>query len=343
MRVKITNNKGFVVILVYLIAAVLLAIGIGFLSYVIYEQNSATQQKNLIQAFYLAEAAVDKALAKLPSDTSSENNVSLGNGEYSLNINTIASGKQWVVTGYGYIPDGTSPQVTKEVQAVVEKKELGDNFWDNAIYTAGNVEINGTSYNVDGDVIYAGDFDNQVNVTGDSTDDPSINPLVQLDFNSLWDIANSQGHVYTEGFDVDDLPDTFYYEEPSVDNPYGTPNVVYVETDLILRGNIGDVGGFFVVAGDVINIPDDEGWTEINGNGQIDGCIYTTGEFRVNGGGGEGINVDGGVWSGDEGVRINGSVNISYNLDYMNAIRYTLPMSTDVQVISWREILPGEN
>jgi hypothetical protein len=96
---------------------------------------------------------------------------------------------------------------------------------------------------------------------------------------------------------------------------------------------VGTLGGFFVVVGDVITNPSGTYDATINGNGTIDGCIYTLGVFSVNGGGNR-LNVNGGVWSGIE-AELNGNATVTYNSDYMAAIKaHTLPQ---VQIISWRE------
>jgi hypothetical protein len=135
---------------------------------------------------------------------------------------------------------------------------------------------------------------------------------------------------------IDSFPDSFWYSEPTDPNDptTGTPNVVYVESDLELNGNVGTIGGFFVVAGDVITNPDDTSDATINGNGEIDGVVYTLGEFRINGGGG-GLNVNGGVWAGEE-ARLNGNAHIAYTEDYMAALE-ALDINVEVQITSWRD------
>ncbi|MFH1777906.1 MAG: hypothetical protein ABH952_10165 [Candidatus Omnitrophota bacterium] len=337
----LTERKGVVLITVYIIIAILLILGATFVRKNIWESKAAQRYKDNLSAFYLAEAAIDQAIAKLPSDISNETAVALGDGQYSLVINQQVAGKQWTATGYGYIPTVGSPRVTRVVEAFLKKKDLPDNFWDNAIYTAGNITLNGNTYQVNGNVTYAGAINDTDYVTGDVDYDPSARPLAKFDFDYLRNIAISQ--IKADGSDnlytaleiqsgTPPLPASFWFDEPA-----GIPNVVYVETDLILNGNVGTFGGFLLVVGDVVTNPAGTNEFIINGTGQIDGCIYTTGQFRVNGGGG-GLNVFGGVWSGSDGARLNGNANVTYHKDYMDAIRYNLNPTTEVQLVSWREV-----
>lgn len=172
-------------------------------------------------------------------------------------------------------------------------------------------------------------------VSGDAT-----SPLPWLDFEQLWNISESQGNRYIAGAGnkvvnadtgLEGFPSSFWYNETA-----GVPNIVYVETDLLLNGDIGTIGGFFVVVGDILTDPDETDGIDINGNGQIDGMVYTRGEFRVNGGGGSDVlNVNGGVWAGEE-IRLNGNVHMGYNTTFMTALQ-TLSIDSVPQISSWKE------
>lgn len=89
------------------------------------------------------------------------------------------------------------------------------------------------------------------------------------------------------------------------------------------------------MVGDVITDPDDVEDATISGNGTIDGAIYTRGEFRINGGGGADLNVNGGIWAGDQ-VRLNGNAKVAYNAEYMEAIK-TLVGEGTPQICSWED------
>ncbi|MCK5343890.1 MAG: hypothetical protein KAR20_10825, partial [Candidatus Heimdallarchaeota archaeon] len=158
----VKNEKGMMLIVLYLVLGVLMLV-VGVFAYRnIVEVKVAAQLKQRLLAFYSAEAAIDKAVAKLPSSTTSESNVDMSDasgatiGEYTYSISTLEIGKRWQVNAWGYYPDQANAVASSNLEAFVSKKDLPSTFWENAIYTAGNVRINGTAYDLDGDVRYGG-------------------------------------------------------------------------------------------------------------------------------------------------------------------------------------------
>ncbi len=340
------KNKGvFILVLSYMIIAVLLIISAAFIIRTINEKNLAYRDKESKEAFHLAEAGINRAIMQLwqDYDSSGTPSVNLGRGQYSVSITSILPDKRQIISS-GFIPLAANFRAKRTIEAIV-RKYIPANFYDNAIYTAGELDLNGNAYAVNGDVIY-GDTQaatNTQNITGTITQDPSINPLAGLNFQQLYDISQSQGNFYDAARldkvkkGQDSFPVSFWYSPPTnpADPTTGVPNVVYIEGDLTLNGNIGGIGGLFVVAGDVLTNPLGTYDATINGNGMVHGFIYTRGEFRVNGGGG-GLNVDGGVWAGTE-AELNGNATVSYNKDYADAIR-ALNIDPGIQILSWREI-----
>jgi type 1 fimbria pilin len=88
------------------------------------------------------------------------------------------------------------------------------------------------------------------------------------------------------------------------------------------------VGGFFIVGGEVVYD------ATLSGNVSVQGTIYTLGRFTVNGGG-SALNVNGGVWSGQQ-VTLTGNAKIAYHSEYMNAID-ALNINTSVRINSWSD------
>jgi len=336
------RKKASSLVLVTVIILILLILSSASLFQSISEKNLAQRYKNSLQAFWIAEAGVNKALQELRNDfnwTGEEGN--LEEGSYEVIVNVIDSKTREVLSS-GYIPSKTSYRIKRTLK-VIMSKYIPPGFYDYTAYCAGDVDINGNSFSIVNDqpspddkaLIYSGEYEveHPENITGQVEQDESISPLAHLDFQQLYNIASSEGNVYDEARlqkvknGEDSFPDSFWYSE-------GVPNVVYITTDLELNGNIGTIGGFFVVAGDIITDPDETDDIVINGNGQIEGVIYTRGQFRINGGRG-GLNVNGGVWAQE--IRINGNTHLAYNADYMSAVE-DLGIEASVQITAWRDL-----
>ena len=333
-------KKSYSLLLVIVIIVVLLILSGASLFQSISEKNLTQRYKDSIQAFWIAEAGINKALKELRDNfnwTGEEGE----DGSYEIIVNVIDSKSREVLSS-GYIPSKTNYRIKRTIKAIMSKF-IPPGFYDYTVYCAGNVDINGNSFSIVNNqpppeneaLIYSGEYqvEHPENITGQIEQDESISPLARLDFQQLYNIASSQGNIYDETRlqevknGEDSFPSSFWYSE-------GVPNVVYVTTDLELNGNIGTLGGFFVVVGDIITDPDESDDIVINGNGQIDGVIYTRGQFRINGGGG-GLNVDGGVWAQE--VRINGNAHLAYNQTYMSAIE-DLGIDASVQITAWRDL-----
>jgi cytoskeletal protein CcmA (bactofilin family) len=359
-------KKGVVLLLSLFVIVVLAVLGVAILFRSISERSLAQRFKESTQVFWLAEAGISKGLRDLRSDYQLTNyntlvcegknlrSVSpqnLGEGGYCLTVEFLENEDRKVVA-YGGIPYSCLPQdccidvnsppdscrAFHSVEAVIS-----DIFFDNAIYSAGDVDFNGNAYSVSGDIRYADEFEvqHEENIDGEVTYDTSISPLLELDFSQLESISNAQGNYY-DSERVEEIPDSFpssfWYSraDDGVDNDSDgevdeddewVPNVVYLDIgdDLQLNGDIS-IGGFYILVGgyDVV----------INGRGTVDGAVYTQGEFRINGGGGE-LNVNGGVWT--EGVRLNGNAHVAYNEDYMQAIQSLMGNIGSLHIISWKD------
>ncbi len=333
------KKKGFVLILGLGFLALFITITIFSINTVVSAFKLNKRFTYSTKAFYLAESGVQKALYELRKDFTwtgegpAAINWIVGADNYSGGYYETAvadvGGDTKRVTSTGYYPTRYGAIAKRSLEADI-KTLTPSWFFSNAITSGENVDLNG-SWTVNGDIMY-----------GESIDPAGLGqkfdgdfPL--LNFSQLRSLAVSQikpdgqNNLYTQS-DIDadkPFPASFWYDEQNL-----IPNVVYVETSLVLRGDVGTLCGFFVVAGDVITNPSVEADTTINGNGTIDGCVYTLGDFRINGGG-NGLGITGGVWGRDE-VRLNGNAQISYNQDYMNAIR-GLNIGFKPQIISWKE------
>lgn len=339
-RTGINNERGVMLGIVYLVLVVLIVLEAAIVSRGISESRIAQRGRESNLAFGLAEAAVERALYELRTDfswTTGVTNQALGEGVYTVSVTQIDASKRRIV-GTGYLPDATTPRATRQIEAYIRKDAALNS--SNAIYVAGELDLRGEAYSITGNVTYATEIegDTTPNVSGGSqtpnpNQDPTIAPLTALDFQGLRNRAITQGNLWDVNRPQTGFPTQFCYSGSIATNDC-VPNVVYVEDDLELNGNIGTISGFFVVVGDVLTNPGGQFDTEINGNGQIAGAIYTTGEFEINGGGGN-LNVDGGVWAGTE-AELKGNSTVTYNAAYMSVISgFIIPTP---QISGWREI-----
>lgn len=366
-RVK-DKKRGAVLIITFMVITMLVIISVGMFLRMLSESRSSERHRDAAVAFYLAEAAVDSAIAQLPANLAPATGVLLGTGNgigrYSFTITPLVAGSEWEITGTGYVPDVAPVRAQKTIKAVVAKIDLADFFWNNAITSSGPVDFDGAkATTVTNDEPDAPPLEFHDVLSGHDITDPwdGASPdrikeddsnlskdLPLLDFTSLlgepggaeehsayWQQEhdpNGYTHV-TSGYDSN-MPPTFWFDKPDPADPTTwIPNIVYINGDLALpKGGAGakNMGGFIIVGGNVIQNVD------LSGNVIVDGCIYTRGKFEFTGGGGV-SNILGGVWAGNAGCNIGGSVTITYNKTYMDAIRYKLEPSTVVQLISWRE------
>lgn len=330
------DRKGIVLLLALVFLTLFTMVSIMYIATITSNYNLTKRSTYYFKAFYLAESGIQKALYELRKNYSwsGEGPVSidwggLSKGQYEVSVTVIAGDKRSVVST-GYFPHKTGAYAKKSIEVEISPP-TPNWFYGNAILAGNNIDLNG-SYAVTGNMLY-----------GESIDPPSLGQNFEgafplLDFEQLRTIAisqvktNGQNNLYTQA-DIDNKkawPASFWYDEAN-----NIPNVVYIETNLVLNGNIGTMGGFFVVAGDVVTNPTGvDADTTINGNGTIDGCVYTLGDFRINGGG-NGLGVTGGVWGRDE-VRLNGNAQVTYNEDYMDAIS-GLNIGFKAQILSWKE------
>ena len=101
---------------------------------------------------------------------------------------------------------------------------------------------------------------------------------------------------------------SFYFEEPSEDNPYGIPNIIFIEDRVHLSGNREWYGTIFATG--------DRAW--FSGSLTVEGVIYTKGQFRGMGGGNAEYNIHGGVLANS--ARMNGHASIVYHKPYLDSL-----------------------
>lgn len=337
------NHRGSALILGYLLILVLSLFASVFFNRTFNEKRVFDFDRERLEAFYLAEAGVDRAMAELRSNYAGYAGtglITLGHGQYEVSV-IVLSGSSKQILSYGYVPNKAQKRAQRSIEVVTKKLTPAD-FYDYAIYSANDINCAGDTYDVIGKAVYANSASNVGRITGGSAQDLTVSPLAHFDFAILRTLAISQGNLYTsDRLDRgDSFPSDFWFSPPTdpSDPSTGIPNVVYVEGAMTLTGN-DVVGGFFLVVGNILTNPEVIVDTELKGNITVNGCIYTTGQFTAKGGGNV-MNVMGGIWAGAD-ANLNGNVKISYDTNYMMSIKSLVDLygaSGALQVLSWREL-----
>ncbi|MDO8525215.1 MAG: hypothetical protein Q7S07_01860 [Candidatus Omnitrophota bacterium] len=340
------RSKGGIALLIALaFLALFLTLAVVHIATTTSDLKIVKRTTDSLKAFSLAESGAQKALYELRRGAgwTTYNGegplpiiwAGLSKGEYEVIVDLPDVNNNRRVVSTGYFPQKTGSRATRSVEAEVSSPTPAD-FYSNAIYAGEDVDLNG-NYTVNGPIVYGDEIDPSGLGTQSTVDFPLLN-FEQLRAMAVAQVkANGQNNLYTQA-DITGgkpFPASFWFVDPTGIIPENTvPNVVYVETNLTLNGNIPPMGGFYVVAGDVLTDPSGGADSNINGTGTIDGCVYTLGDFRINGGG-NGLGITGGVWGRDE-VRLNGNATVTYNASYMASIS-TMDIGFVAQIISWKE------
>jgi hypothetical protein len=330
------NQQGIVLITALFVVAMASTLIAAGLVRSANENTIALIHISSVKSFQLAEAGVDEAILALKDKskywslcgTSTTKNIAI-TSSYQYSIDCPTSSVRTIST------IGTVNSIVKKLEVTLVRTPQ-NGFYNYAIWGANNVDLTGNSYAVTGDVFTAEQrVSNTQNVSGNVISSPDANPLPGLDYNRLYEIAQSQNNVHLGG-NVQSIgfPSSFWYTSPTdpSNSATGVPNVVYIDGDLILNGNIGTIAGFIVVVGNVETADANTMDTTVNGNGIINGAIYTTGTFKINGGGNSLI-VTGGVWA--NAAVVQGSATVQHNADYMKAIE-GLGVNANLQLRCWR-------
>ncbi len=195
------------------------------------------------------------------------------------------------------------------------------------VHTDGNIEGTGPPNNSHLDMdnpttganVTYGDGINNV-TSGSESGPPGIvyRPAHPLDENVFKALATDQGHYHSGNFSAsNNYPNGSYYYSGSV------PNIIYVNGDLTINGNM-EIYGVYWINGNT---------TVFNGNYRVNGIIICEGNLTMNGGGALSPNLDGGIihYGATNTLTGNGQpVDIDINETYFEDMNNTLPIVTVV-------------
>jgi hypothetical protein len=357
---KNKKNKGIILIWVYVVIVALLILGSALLARSVSEHRIAVRNAQMTHAFYLAESGIDRALRAikanfstpqddLDGDGSFDDYITIGAISQAFNLPTGLSGTQMVgqykyriddsttdvsitssnvkrIRAMGYVPSVARPDITRWVEAFVTRTVPPGIPTNSAIWTSGELRLNGNSYGIDGNVSYETIYKDKPShdgITGTETPLPAGTPMFHLNFDYLKEVAIAQGHYCTSSSCT--YPTTFWHD-------VSTPNVTYIAYEgWRVTGN-QTLGGIYVIAADV---EAEIGSADIGGTVNVLGCVYALGNVKIHGT----VDLSGGVWAGEGGAIIDGNVDLAYNATYVTAFKTLVESNPAVNITSWHE--PG--
>lgn len=249
---NLDNKKGFILLASYMVIAVLLILATGFAIRSIGEQRVAYKEKDSIQAFWLAEAGLDRAISELPDSPLSGQ---LGPGNYSTQTTSISS-TQFLITSKGGVPttDETDPNnVVRIIKALVEQpaNEADPSGITSAITANGDVVVKGSA-EVNGDIDdnYVFDFEEIFGISKETMEENAVNHYTDPENN------------------VTPVASTTWADCESIDEMTISASAWEGNGILVVNGDLRITGGHFEGIIWVI------GTLWVSGNPIIDGAIY---------------------------------------------------------------------
>lgn len=249
---NLKNKKGFVLVTAYMVIAVLVILAVSFSARTIGEKRASDKERDIVQALWLAEAGMDRAIAELPNTPLSG---TLGIGAYSTQTTPLTSAK-YLINSTGGVPDtAVNPNNSiRKISAIVERplNPAGPGDVSSAITANGDVTVKGSA-EVNGDI------------------DPNN---IIFDFEDIFGVSK----------DVMKNKATHYYADPA-NNITPVDHVTWVDIDSLTGMDITTSGwsgsGILIVNGD-LNITGGHfsgilwviGTLKVSGNPVIDGALF---------------------------------------------------------------------
>ena len=214
----LTGKKGVVLILTFIFMVSLIIVVGAYLFMVSYDTRHAGTQAGNVQALYLAESAVNHAVYYLTNtapdssadgswrttaypadpgpDPTDPQQVSLGGGTYTMWVET--SGSDILVTGRGTV--GGIERVIQETITIASGTIDAFNY---AQYSDGDIDFNGSSGSVTGNMAATGTVDNEsgMTITGTITEGSGVAaPTTNVaDYAAIADTTITGNHTFSAG------------------------------------------------------------------------------------------------------------------------------------------------
>ncbi|MFC1667143.1 hypothetical protein ACFL0P_04705 [Candidatus Omnitrophota bacterium] len=300
IKLNFKNNTGFILIATYMVIAILVILATGFAIRSIGEQRVINKERDLAQAFWLAEAGIDRAMAEIPNTPLSG---TLDAGSYSTQTATTTNPIRFLITSTGGVPgtDETNPDnIVRKIRAIVEQpaNDADPNDITAAITSTGDVTVGGGA-DVIGDIDANATLDD---VTFEETFGISKETMKQSSSNSYTDPANDVTPVAAITW---------------VDVTAG--NVMRIASGGWTGSGILVVNGDFKMSG-----------------GTFDGILYVIGSLDMAVGN---ANINGAIFveCGDDTTTVLGACDVAFDADDISDAFDFLPSDLPPYIISWQE------
>ncbi|MFH1954837.1 MAG: hypothetical protein ABIL06_24880 [Pseudomonadota bacterium] len=348
------KERGIALVTVLILVLVFSVVGVAMMILSRRDVGESQRNRKLQMALAAAEAGIDQAIWELeqsdtwtgntawqtigapPDETSficSVDTQDLPTNVYAINCTGTADR---VINVFG----GGSSEVRKRLKVLVEMAPP-INGEDYALFTNGNLNLNGVAHDVDGNDSGRVNYCTTDGSPLQTTDVPQITNACEcpeIDTPTLTSLADTQGTHYYVNIDVaqiggkvkttvfqppnDPVPTEFWNDAPK----NTVPNVIFVEGDFTATGNY-ELWGLYIVEGDVA----------LGGNVEVHGGIYATGTVTWSHGN---PYIEGTVFGCGGATRISGNVQIEYEAEYaeeLGAYLETIP-GVGTQILSYQDI-----
>jgi len=370
------NQKGMALLTTLIFVFILVTFAVALLTMTSNDTKLSTLQRDSTRAFYLAEAGIERAIWYLNSSKENADGLDfMGpltggtstefyNVVFSYDIGPpeiktlISTGK---VIGGGEYNKGTRKIEVKLIKGVSPSSIL---TYDHAIFTNGNMTLNGESLTFVGDIHSNGDLTinaNSLNIVGDATvtgdtnkpefTDPSPELLFpHIDWGYFQDLAERK---VDGGYYYDEDPST-YGETTKVFNVSETlTGIHYIDGNVVIKSDINLQNATIVANGTITvlgngdvtllnNIEDHPLALIAKGDITIDGIVHGEGIIQT-----KGNIVNNGTVEINEGAiyaelgTFNGGGAVEFNVCYATALTGLEIPGTGFPIwkkISWREV-----
>ena len=343
MAVNIKNKDGMALLITLLMVMVLSTVGMTSLLVSATDSNIAANYKKQAQAFNIAEAGIQKAVATIKNDVlwrgdevsnpqTSTSTLSVGGttGTFTVTISDStddSNGAYDSLIPAGYVKLVSDASLGNSSQSIEVLARLTPDDSSTANSPTAAVLTTGPNTGSGGHVVNGYDNDGIFNSSFILDNQPSLPTINQDALRAFADYSFSS--LGNSEVDTNLTAQTNFFKDAPLDT---RPWIIHVTGNMSISGNRTVYGIIFI-----------EGTTvTLSGSVRVEGIIYApnaTVSTTINGGGSPGDQpIMGQVISGSGGVQASGNhADVQYVKDYVDAFNNLGGDNVDVDIVSWRQ------